>query len=251
VAGNFNDTAFFGAYAVFDNGYTNVYLTKLNTSGAFQWAKGGGSASGDGITGLWVNRKDGNCFLTGFVNGNANFGPGMNLTSNGLNDAFILRYNNTGTPMFVLKIGGANYDQGKCISGDEGGGVVYVAGEYTGSVSVGTNPLPVPPASTWFQFLARISTGTVGVDETVPAITPLGLHPNPARDELRLVLDPVLTGPAAVRIDDAAGRMVHAVDVFLVDGAVSVSVSSLAAGTYSATVIHDGRSLRAPFVVTR
>ncbi len=235
VAGNIGNTALFGPYQVIDNGYGNIYLAKVDSTGAFQWAKGGGSPFGDGLFDLSVNRNDGNCYLTGFASGSASFGS-VSVPNNGLNDVFILRYDNAGTPIFALNIGGSNYDLGKSITADEGGGVIYVAGEYTDMVSVGANALPVPPPGTWHQFVARIATGTVGVPEAGPAAGTVRLWPNPAQDHIEAALDGDVYGPAHITVTDALGRVVYTADRVLDGRTVVLPVSTLDAGRYTCVV---------------
>ena len=248
VCGNYTNTAGFGLDSVYDNGYGNVFMTKLNASGAFQWAKGGGSASGDGVFDMSVNRKDGNCYLTGFLNGSGFF-SGTSIPSSGLNDAFILRYNNAGTVMFGLNIGGNNYDQGKTIAADEGGGVVYVGGEYTGSVSIGTNTLPVPPPSVWYQYVARISTGTVGVQEHGFASSAMQLFPNPAHDFMSVMLDDEIQGEARIEVTDVSGRQVYSASEQLNGKVITIPVSAISAGRYTLSVKHGNAEIHSGFVV--
>ncbi len=247
ICGSIGDTATFGSYTVLDNGFGNVFVAKLNASGAWQWAKGGGSNSGDWIYDMSVRKNDGNTYVTGYLNGPGSFGTKF-IPSNGVNDAFVMRYNNAGTEMFGINIGGNNYDQGKSISADEGGGVIYLTGEYTGNVTIGNNNLPVPAPSTWFQFVTRISTGTVGLPE-VSAVD-FNLFPNPSSDVVYLSPGEWLRGPAEITVTDVTGRLVKRQQADLSGHAVAIPLSGLPAGRYTLSLIGNAATLHKGFIVT-
>ena len=248
VAGDIGDTAMFGSYTVLDNGYGNVYVSKYNSSGVCQWARGGGSSSGDGLIDLSVRPDDGNCYVTGFINGSASFGSTF-LSGIGSNDVFVLRYNSSGNIIFGIKLGGTNYDQGKAIAADEGSGVIYLSGEYSGTVNIGTNSLPVPPAATWYQFITKIGTGTVSVSETNYFDQPLNIYPNPVSESMTISLDADIHGESDILITDAAGKPVIVFAEYIRNAAFTVPLKNLAAGKYNISIRNKGSEFRSGFIV--
>lgn len=65
---------------------------------------------------------------------------GITLPNSGNVDAFIVKYNTSGTVLWATRIAGANNDQGLSISSDDTGvfidGGIYVTGVYTGTIIV-------------------------------------------------------------------------------------------------------------------
>jgi hypothetical protein len=107
----------------------SIYVSKLNSSGNFIWAKiiGGGNLSeiiGYSIT----NDKKRNIYITGGMKGTIDFDPGpgnFNLTSAGGTDVFILKLDSSGSFKWAKRwggptsgLGGFTGDIGKCIASD-------------------------------------------------------------------------------------------------------------------------------------
>ncbi|HJN39867.1 MAG TPA: SBBP repeat-containing protein, partial [Chloroflexota bacterium] len=86
---------------------SDVYVSKLDSSGNYVWAKSFGGTSDDQGLAVAVD-SSGNVYTTGFFQSTADFDPGAgttNLTSNGLNDAFVSRLDSTGNLGTVVPAG--------------------------------------------------------------------------------------------------------------------------------------------------
>ena len=77
----------------------------------------------------------GNVALAGYFQGTANFG-GANLTSAGLNDAFVASYDVNGRQVWSKRFGGASDDRGTSVVID-GQGAVITTGSFDGPVDFG------------------------------------------------------------------------------------------------------------------
>ncbi len=135
-----------GVYNLTATGNWSTFVSKLDDSGNFIWAKG--------ILGTWsVTAFDitldnqGNIYLTGFFTSTADFDPGSgtyNLTSAGQGDIFICKFDPAGNFVWAKKMGGSSYDYGWSVAVD-GSGNVYITGEFQGTVDfdpgTGTNNL--------------------------------------------------------------------------------------------------------------
>jgi hypothetical protein len=134
-AGNILTTGFFQGTADFDPGsgvhnmtsagVDNVFVSKLDSSGSFVWAKqfvGTGNADAYSI----AVDLSGNVYTTGFFDGTADFNPGtgmFNLTAVGQTDVFISKLDASGNFAWALQLGGLSLDIGNAIALDANGRV--------------------------------------------------------------------------------------------------------------------------------
>ncbi len=101
VAGNVYTTGYFNGTVDFDPGPgtfdlssagdREIFVSKLDSAGDFEWAKSMGGASEDDGWSVAVDSA-GNVYTTGYFNGTADFDPGpgtFNLSSAGLRDIFV------------------------------------------------------------------------------------------------------------------------------------------------------------------
>ena len=78
----------------------------------------------------------GNTYLTGAFQGTADFDPGTgtaNLTSAGLNDGYIVKYNSSGQYQWAFNLGSGNICNGTALAVDNSGNV-YAAGFFDGTI---------------------------------------------------------------------------------------------------------------------
>ena len=125
-----------GEYSLTSAGFNDIFLSKLDASGNFKWAIHMGGPEYDYGNSVAVD-KDGNIFVTGEFQGDADFTPnsvGGNLTSHGANDIFIAKYDSSGNYLWAKGIGGTSYDGGKAITTDIFGNI-YVTGFFNDSVA--------------------------------------------------------------------------------------------------------------------
>jgi hypothetical protein len=117
------------------SGY-EIFVAEYDNAGNVIWAKG------DGVTAsLYKPAIDidgsGNCYITGYFNGtSATFGT-TTLTNAGINDIFIVKYNNAGNVVWAKRAGGTDFDEGHSISTDVNGNS-YITGFFRGTITFGT-----------------------------------------------------------------------------------------------------------------
>lgn len=113
-------------------GGDDILLAKYNPGGGLLWAKRFGSTGNDHGAGLAFD-QGGNVYLTGYIDGTVSFGGASSpITSAGLLDAFIARFDNNGNAIWVRDVGGSNFDQGFGIAVTRGG-TVYATGTFMGT----------------------------------------------------------------------------------------------------------------------
>jgi hypothetical protein len=167
-----------GVYTLTSNGGPgDIFISKLDASGNFVWAKSiGGSAFDVGYS-ITVD-PSGNVLTTGYFQSATDFDPGpgiSSLTSNGVTDIFISKLDASGNFVWAKQIGGTSNDLGFAITTD-GAGSVYTTGYFTSTVDfdpgVGTYTLTgtagdifISKLSAAGNFVWAAKTGSASIDE--------------------------------------------------------------------------------------
>lgn len=116
------------------NGY-DAFILKLNSSGAFAWAR---QFAGDYSWGTDIAvDANGNVLTTGYFLNTIDFDPGPGLkklkSSAGAYDIYISKLNSVGNYVWVVGLGANTNDLGKSIDVDQGGNV-YTSGTFSSTV---------------------------------------------------------------------------------------------------------------------
>jgi len=139
VAGYFVDSCDFNPssahYFIKSNGNFDAFVLKLNSSGAFQWAKGFGGGNYDIAYSISLDVQ-GNVYATGQFQDTMiyNFIAPNKLISQGNEDVFIIKFSNFGTILWAKSIGSNLSDIGYSIAIDRNSNV-YSTGQFQGTVN--------------------------------------------------------------------------------------------------------------------
>ncbi|MBL0316850.1 MAG: hypothetical protein IPP69_14230 [Flavobacteriales bacterium] len=117
------------------NGDMDLYIAKYDSESNLQWVKQIGSELEDFARYVQCDEQ-GNIFVTGYFSGSVDFDSGVNsyvLTSNGLQDVFVLKMNGQGDLIWVYSFGGDSTDMGYAVMPDADGNV-YVTGAFMNEV---------------------------------------------------------------------------------------------------------------------
>ena len=131
-----------------------VYITKLDPSGNFIWAKSVGGQSDNNYTQNDIDvDNQGNCYVTGYYESSRDFDPGMNTYNlpgrpydNPFSaEKFILKLNTKGDFVWVKRIDPGHSVVSMPIKCDKKGGI-YIGGNFTGimdfDLGLGTSIIP-------------------------------------------------------------------------------------------------------------
>jgi hypothetical protein len=139
TTGYFRNTVDFDPGAGVDNrtsaGSSDIFVTKYDSSGNYQWTNTVGGTSTDEGLGISVD-SSGNVYTTGYFWGTVDFDPGAgvdNRTSTGNSDIFVTKYDASGSYQWTNTVGGTNNDRGEGISVDSSGNV-YTTGYFRNTV---------------------------------------------------------------------------------------------------------------------
>ena len=142
ATGNFTETADFdpgpGVSNITNGDFSDVFVVKLDASGAFQWVAAIGADYGNGIA------TDGaaNVYVTGNfgVSGDFDPGPGVfTLNPTDVNDIFVVKLDTTGGFQWAGSMEGGNSDFGNEICVDNAG-TVFCVGKFDGTVDFDPGP---------------------------------------------------------------------------------------------------------------
>lgn len=158
TVGYFTGTANFGSTSLVAEGSTDIFLVKTNNQGVIQWAvSAGGTASDKGLS-IAVDNA-GTAYITGFFNGTATFDT-TSISSNGLQDVFVAKYDANGNLDWVKSMGGTNSDIGNGIAIDWSGNIA-VTGEFAGLATFGSINLTSLSGTTDAFIVKMSSAGSV------------------------------------------------------------------------------------------
>jgi hypothetical protein len=122
-------------------GGTDIFISKLDSTGAYVWAKRIGTNAGDGGLGV-VHDAAGNLFLTGYFTGTVDFDPGpgtFNLISAGASDIFVLKLDPSGSFLWAKSMGGTGGDAGLGLTLDIFDNI-HVIGNFNGTADFDPGP---------------------------------------------------------------------------------------------------------------
>ena len=140
ATGNVYFSGFFDGLVDFDpsSGVSNlnsvngdIFICKFTANGTLIWAKQIDGFSYNNYLSLEIDNLN-NIILSGKFEGTCDFNPSSgtyNLTSNGMEDVFVLKLNSNGNFIWAKAFGGIRHDSPTAISID-GGGNVYILGGF-------------------------------------------------------------------------------------------------------------------------
>ena len=143
VTGYFGGTADFnpgaGTFSLSSNGSNDIFVSKLDSSGNFEWAVSAGASGLDQGKSIAVD-DDGIVYVTGYFTNTVDFDPGAgtyNLTMNGSREGYVLKLDTDGNFVWAATVGTASGDSMHSIAID-GAGNSVVGGLFGGSGGIAT-----------------------------------------------------------------------------------------------------------------
>jgi len=139
LIGSFQGTATFGSTSLTSNGNSDLFVSKLSSSGSWSWSVNAGGTSSDYGKGIAVDSY-GESYITGTFQNTATFGS-TNLTSSGGYDIFVAKLSSGGSWSWATKAGSSSYyDYGEKIAVDSYG-KSYITGKFQDTAIFGSNSI--------------------------------------------------------------------------------------------------------------
>lgn len=150
VAGRFSSSSItFGTTTLRQAGSMDIFVVKYSAAGNVLWAAGAGGGGNDEAYSI-DGDGSGNIYVAGHFNGSALFGTIPLISTSGFADAFLAKYDSSGTLIWAKKAGGNGDDRANAVSVDASGNS-YVAGFFSNdSISFGSLILPNAPGDNSF-----------------------------------------------------------------------------------------------------
>jgi hypothetical protein len=132
--GYFSTSADINGQSLTVQGLTDIFVSKVNPSGFTEWSVSFGGNQSDRGLGISVD-KTGKILVCGFYTGTIDFGNGTSITSNGGQDAFVLKLDEDGQVLWA-KGGGSsgNSDRANAVAADSLGNVL-ITGQFSGDAN--------------------------------------------------------------------------------------------------------------------
>lgn len=149
-----------GTFTLSESGNNDIFISKLDPSGNFVWAKRiGGMFLEEGVS-IIVDASD-NILVTGKYFGTVDFDPGSgltNLTSSGNSDIFVLKLDAAGSFIWAKSIGGNSDDESRGISTDASNNI-YITGRFQSSSDFdpGAGTFSLTSNGNWDIFILKLN----------------------------------------------------------------------------------------------
>jgi hypothetical protein len=122
-------------YNLTSAGGRDIYISKLDASGNFIWARRMGGVNLDQAYSIALDASQ-NLYINGDFDGTVDFDPGMgtqNLTANGATDIFVSKFDSSGSFIWAKNIGGTLADEVRSLTVGTSGNV-YITGIFYSTV---------------------------------------------------------------------------------------------------------------------
>ena len=152
-----------GAFYISLNDKSDIFVSKLDASGNFVWAKAMAGTGEEQANAIFIDNS-GNIYTTGAFERTADFDPGpgiYELTADGLTDIFVSKLDALGNFKWAKRMGGKDNDKGLSIAVDAGGNV-YTTGYFTDTADfdpgAGTYNLISTKTRYWDVFISKLNS---------------------------------------------------------------------------------------------
>jgi hypothetical protein len=233
TATSFNTTAVFGNDTLHSTSSSDFALAKYDSNGNYSWSLQGNSSqnAGTGKSQIAMS-NDGGIFILGTFTGSINIGS-YNITSGGLADIFLARYDANGIGLGVRQVSNTNTFS---ISVDNSN-QICISGSLWASATFGNNPtLTSQGFNSIFLAKSDVFTGIRG--EGRIANNQLIIYANPTIGKCNITVpdDFLHEKNLTLSIYDNTGKLIQQKNLEMNDGKIQLNLEGETKGTYNVTL---------------
>lgn len=154
----FSPTITFGNYTLTNADNTgntqDVFIVKYNSIGEVLWAKSAGGV-GDDLGNEIAVDQSGNAIIVGsFKSATIVFGL-TTLTNNGVDDIFLVKYDNSGSVLWAKGNGGSGFESGRGVTTDANDNIIITGSFYSPTLTFGNTTLTNTTNGAYDVFIAK------------------------------------------------------------------------------------------------
>ncbi|MES2763174.1 MAG: SBBP repeat-containing protein [Bacteroidota bacterium] len=179
-------------YTLTPSGGTDIFVSKLDASGNFVFAKSIGASGYEEVYDITLDAS-GNIYTTGYFEGTVDFDPGVGATSLvaiGTSDIFINKLDVSGDFVWAKNVGNSTvFSYGYATTSDAVGNI-YTSGLYSGTTDFDPNAgiFNLTAQGNNDVFILKLNSSNVGIAESYKKTNTI-LYPNPASSLLTIKTD--------------------------------------------------------------
>jgi hypothetical protein len=252
TTGSFGGTADFdpgeGTFNLLSKGAADIFISKLDSSGNFVWAKNLGGGNDDQGISLSLD-VFGNVYTTGNFSGLADFDPGEGafyLSSAGQGDIFISIIDASGSFVWAGNMGGTGYDSNNSVALDASGNI-YTTGYFgeKADFDPGEGIFNLAPAGMNDICVVKLLSPLVGI-KSVEYNGKIVVYPNPAHDFITIDSESPIHN---IIIVDAIGKVVFQQNIY--NNKASINTSDLSNGIYLIKTSGEKQTSQSKLIINR
>jgi TolB-like protein len=138
IAGHLEGSADFGSGPLTSAGSMDIFVAKFSPTGVHLWSERFGDSEAQYVNSIACDAS-GNVIITGSFEGSVDFGGGT-LASAGMWDAYVAKFNPSGTHLWSKRFGDADEQGVNSVTADASGNII-LGGNFGGAVNCGGDEL--------------------------------------------------------------------------------------------------------------
>jgi hypothetical protein len=213
----------------------DIFVSKLDASGNFVWAKSMGGQNHDSGNSIFVDGP-GNVYLTGHFQTTCDFDPGagtFTMTTTG-QEPYIEKLDASGNFVWVKNFYGTGSGEGFSIRVDAQG-TIYNTGAFTNTMDFdpGAGVANLNGNVTDDIYVVKLTVGGVGLQNATALENSISIYPNPSSTTLIIELSELCEG-STIEIRNALGNLLKKLKI--AQSLTTVDVSDLSIGIYFVSI---------------
>jgi len=233
-----------GVYTLTCAGFTDVFISKLNSAGNLVWAKSMGGTITDNALSIAIDGSF-NVYTTGHFNSTSDFDPGpgvFNLTPGGNQDIFVSKLDASGNFGWAVRMGSSNDDRGNSIIVNSSGNVL-TTGYFNSTVDFDVGPAIFNLTSVGGNdcFIQAINENPTNLESTFIENNLVNIFPNPSKGSFKIQIDSDIKSGQLILLN-SLGQYIF--EQKIIQGTNEIKINGLPTGLYNYILLSDNQAIK-------